>query len=84
MAMENLLTDAEKIFLASQGLGPDDVMDVRRMLQRHWFEKIEEEGKTVALGSRCRAALIEASKDVVLRTPWKASGRIGLYEFPDQ
>jgi hypothetical protein len=54
--MEDLLTDSEKRFLTSQGLGPDDVMDVRGIPQWRLFEQIEEEGKTVALGSRCNAA----------------------------
>jgi hypothetical protein len=54
--MENELTDSERCFLTSQGLGPDDVMDVRGIPQRLWFQWIEKEGKTVALGSRCNAA----------------------------
>jgi T5orf172 domain len=54
--MESVLTDTEKGFLTSQGLGADDVMDIRGIPQRLWFHQIEEEGKTVALGSRCKAA----------------------------
>jgi hypothetical protein len=54
--MENILTPTELNFLSSQGLGPDDVMDVRGMPQWLWFKRIEEENMTVALGSRCRAA----------------------------
>ena len=54
--MESELTDSEKHFLASQGLGPEDVMDVRGYPQWLWFRQIEEEGKTVALGSGCKSA----------------------------
>jgi hypothetical protein len=54
--MEELLTENELRFLRSQGLGPDDVMDVRRMPQWLWFQRIKEEGKTIALGSKCRKA----------------------------
>ncbi|MDH2353333.1 GIY-YIG nuclease family protein [Bradyrhizobium sp. SSUT112] len=54
--MEELLTASELSFLRSQGLGPDDVMDVRRLPQWLWFQRIKEEGKTIALGSRCRKA----------------------------
>jgi len=54
--MEKILTDFEKIFLTSQGLGPDDVMDVRGISHRYLFRRIEEEGKTIALESKCRAA----------------------------
>lgn len=54
--MESVLTDSEKSFLTSQGLGPDDVMDVRGIPQWRWFRQIEEEGKTIALGSKCKAA----------------------------
>jgi hypothetical protein len=32
------------------------VTDVRGIPQWRWFEQIEEEGKTVALGSKCKAA----------------------------
>lgn len=53
--MDELLSSSEKAFLANQGLGPEDVLDVRGMPQRHWFRLIEEEGKTVALGSKCKA-----------------------------
>src|SRR5205809_898355 len=54
-AMEEILTDSEHSFLASQGLDSDDVMDVRGLPQWLWFRRIEKEGKIVALGSRCRA-----------------------------
>jgi hypothetical protein len=54
--MERVLTDSERCFLASQGLGTDDVMDVRGIPQSLWFQQIEEEGKPVVLGSRCKAA----------------------------
>lgn len=54
--MKDILTESELRFLRSQGLGPDDVMDVRRMSQWHWFRRIKEEGKSIALGSKCRKA----------------------------
>ena len=54
--MERILTPTELSFLSKQGLGPNDVMDVRGKPQWLWFRRIEEENKTVALGSRCRAA----------------------------
>ncbi len=54
--MENLLTPSELNFLSRQGLGPNDVMDVRGMNQWLWFRRIEEENKTIALGSPCRTA----------------------------
>jgi hypothetical protein len=54
--MEDILTASELRFLRSQGLGPNDVMDVRRMPQWLWFKRIKEEGKTIALGSKCRKA----------------------------
>lgn len=50
------LTPTELAFLRSQGLTADDVMDVRYMPQWLWFQRIKEEGKTIALGSRCRKA----------------------------
>jgi hypothetical protein len=49
--MKDILTESELRFLRSQGLGPDDVMDVRHMSQWHWFQRIKEEGKSIALGS---------------------------------
>jgi hypothetical protein len=54
--MEDLLTASELKFLRSQGLGPNDVMDVRHLPQWMWFQEIKERGKTIALGSRCRKA----------------------------
>ncbi|WP_315721172.1 MULTISPECIES: GIY-YIG nuclease family protein [unclassified Bradyrhizobium] len=54
--MKDVLTENELSFLRSQGLGPDDVMDVRQLPQWLWFERIKEKGKTIALGSRCRKA----------------------------
>jgi T5orf172 domain len=54
--MKDILTESELRFLRSQGLGPDDVMDVRHMSQWHWFQRIKEEGKSIALGSKCRKA----------------------------
>jgi len=54
--MKDVLTEGELRFLASQGLGPDDVFDARRLPQWYWFRCIEEEGKTVALGGRCKKA----------------------------
>lgn len=54
--MKDILTASELRFLRSQGLCPDDVMDVRHMPQRMWFREIKERGKTIALGSRCRKA----------------------------
>ncbi len=47
--MQDILTESELRFLRSQGLGPDDVMDVRHMSQWLWFKRIKEEGKTIAL-----------------------------------
>jgi hypothetical protein len=43
--MKDILTPSEIRFLASQGLDPDDVMDVRSMPQWLWFKRIEEKGK---------------------------------------
>ena len=55
-AMKEILTESELRFLASQGLGADDVFDARGFPQWLWFQRIDEEGKTVALGSRCSRA----------------------------
>ncbi|MCA1498854.1 GIY-YIG nuclease family protein [Bradyrhizobium sp. NBAIM14] len=52
--MQDILTEIELRFLRSQNLGPEDVMDVRGMPQWLWFQRIKEEGKTIALGSECR------------------------------
>lgn len=52
--MRELLTAQELAFLASQGLGPDDVFDARGYSQAVWFGLIKQAGKTVALGSPCR------------------------------
>lgn len=54
--MRDELTRSELVFLASQGLGPEDVFDARWMSQPHWFREIKEAGKTIALGSACRKA----------------------------
>jgi hypothetical protein len=54
--MEDDLTASELRFLRNQGLGPNDVMDVRHMPQWLWFKRIKEEGKRIALGSKCRKA----------------------------
>jgi hypothetical protein len=54
--MKELLTPSELNFLASHGLGPEDVFDARRLPQWYWFRQIDEAGKTVALGGRCRNA----------------------------
>jgi hypothetical protein len=54
--MKELLTPGELSFLASQGLGSEDVFDARRLPQHYWFRQIDEAGKIVALGSRCRNA----------------------------
>jgi hypothetical protein len=54
--VQDLLTESELHFLASQGLGPDDVFDARHMPQWLWFKKIDQTDKTIALGSRCRKA----------------------------
>lgn len=51
--MDEILTDAEKRFLAWYGLGPNDVFDARGMSGRLWKQRIREEDKTVALGSAC-------------------------------
>jgi hypothetical protein len=51
--MEDILTDAEKWFLAHYGLAPDDVYDARGQPGRFWKERIREENKTIALGTRC-------------------------------
>ena len=40
--MENILTPTELNFLSSQGLGPDDVMDVRGMPQWLWFKRMRK------------------------------------------
>lgn len=54
--MKDLLTESELAFLGSQGLGPDDVYDARGQRRYLWMKDIESEGKTVALGSRCKRA----------------------------
>jgi hypothetical protein len=54
--MKDILTESELNFLRSQGLGPDDVLDVRGSPQWLWFQEIKEKGKTIALGSKCRKA----------------------------
>ena len=54
--MKDILTESELNFLRSQGLGPDDVLDVRGYPQWLWFQEIKEKGKTIALGSKCRKA----------------------------
>jgi hypothetical protein len=53
-AMKDILTQTELDFLDRQGLGPDDVFDVRRLPQRVWKKLIRSENKTVALGKGCR------------------------------
>lgn len=54
--MKDILTDSELAFLASQGLGPDDVFDARPYSQAVWFRLIEKHDKTIAYGGRCRKA----------------------------
>ena len=52
--MDELLTGSERNFLASYGLGPDDVFDARGMSGRLWKRRIQE-GKAIALGTPCRS-----------------------------
>jgi hypothetical protein len=52
--MKDILTPSELAFLARQGLSADDVFDARHLPQWLWFRQIDEAGKTVALGTRCR------------------------------
>jgi len=49
-------TTSELVFLTNQGLGPEDVMDVRPYTQSYWFKEIERQDKTIALGSPCKKA----------------------------
>ncbi|OAF16639.1 hypothetical protein AYJ54_37800 [Bradyrhizobium centrolobii] len=52
--MRDELTADELAFLLRQGLGPDDVLDVRRMTRSYWFQEIKRLNKTIALGSACK------------------------------
>jgi hypothetical protein len=54
--MRGTLTDNELRFLASQGLGPDDVFDARWIHNGRRKRLMEEENKTAALGTPCQKA----------------------------
>jgi T5orf172 domain len=54
--MTDVLTTEELGFLRRHGLGPGDVFDARGMHSASWKRRIREEGKEIALGTRCAAA----------------------------